>query len=326
MSRWARPASQSDRISAMPLAITVSSTGASSISTALVDEARDQQVFAFGCDLGEPVRLGGRDVAVAKVSEHVVLVLHHPADGVERAFVLERSVDHRTTELVPAVGAEMALRVQLPEEPTPVGEFDLERRRAARTGEPERFLVRDLEPQLFAERDIDRGAAVPTDVQVRGPSRSIGHREDCFGSEDTEAQEGDRESDDESDPISDGVDVRVRIEPTARTAHKATRSREPVDAGRPAGTSPYTRPMTVTAREAARVGRMPRDARLSDARGREPSDDSPSPAPPIPRRQRGAASACMRSTPRRSPTGSRSGARGRRCLRGTCPSSKAGRC
>ena len=34
MSRWARPASQSDRISAMPLAITVSSTGASSISLA----------------------------------------------------------------------------------------------------------------------------------------------------------------------------------------------------------------------------------------------------------------------------------------------------
>jgi hypothetical protein len=166
----------------------------------------------------------------------------------------------------------MALRVQLPEEPTPVGEFDLERRRAARTGEPERFLVRDLEPQLFAERDIDRGTAVPTDVQVRGPSRSIGHREDRFGSEDTEAQEGDRKADRESDP-----DLRRRICSGQNRADRKDRAQchpdlESPSTGLPSGDESVHKTHDGYGEGGSRVGRMLRDARLGDARGREPSD------------------------------------------------------
>jgi hypothetical protein len=56
------------------------------------DELGDQHVLSLGSDLDESVRPGGRDAVVPQIPEHVVLVLHHPPDRIERPLVFESPV------------------------------------------------------------------------------------------------------------------------------------------------------------------------------------------------------------------------------------------
>ena len=116
MSRWASPASHSCRTSSRPSSMTSSSTSASPISSRAVEELGDEQVLALGRHLDDAVGRRGRDADVAQEPERVVLVLDEPPDRLERRLVLEPPVEERAAELVPAVGAHVAHRVELPEQ------------------------------------------------------------------------------------------------------------------------------------------------------------------------------------------------------------------
>ena len=81
------------------------------------DELGDEQVLPLGAELDEPVRAGRGQPGEMQLVQRVVLLLHEPPDGVERLLVLQPAIQQFPSELVPAVGAQMAAGVELGEQP-----------------------------------------------------------------------------------------------------------------------------------------------------------------------------------------------------------------
>ena len=164
----------------------------------VVEELGDEQVLARRRELDDAVRLRGRDAGVAHDAQRVVLVLDQARDRLEGRFVLEPSVEDRATELVPAVGAHVAHRVELPEEVGVgiAGDADAQRRRAARAGESERLDLDHGQAELVLDRVTDRLAPTPADVEVRGLALAVGDREHLVRGEEPERvdEEGDGRS------------------------------------------------------------------------------------------------------------------------------------
>ena len=116
MSRCARPTSHIWRTSCSPWSITMSSDlGVADLHGAL-EELHHDHVLALRRDLDDAVGLGRRKAVVVHQPQRVVLVLHEAPDRVERRLVLQRPVQDRAPELVPAVGANVVLRVELRED------------------------------------------------------------------------------------------------------------------------------------------------------------------------------------------------------------------
>ena len=83
----------------------------------VVEELSDDEVFPLGRDGDDPERLGTTHIGpVVHQFEGVVLLLHQPPHGVERLLILQAAVQQCATELVPAVGAQVGLRVELGEQ------------------------------------------------------------------------------------------------------------------------------------------------------------------------------------------------------------------
>ena len=81
-----------------------------------VEELGDEQVLAVGGQLDDAHRSRRRQSGVAEQAHRVVLVLDQLAHRLERPLVLEVAVEDRPPELVPAVGADVVHRVELPEQ------------------------------------------------------------------------------------------------------------------------------------------------------------------------------------------------------------------
>ena len=81
----------------------------------VVEELHDDHVLAFRGDLDDAVRFGGRQAFVVHQPERVILVLDEPTHGPERRLVLERAVQDRASKLVPPVGSNVVLGVELGE-------------------------------------------------------------------------------------------------------------------------------------------------------------------------------------------------------------------
>jgi hypothetical protein len=79
------------------------------------EELGDHHVLALGRDLHDAVRPGRADPGVAQQPQRVVLVFGQPAHGLERMLVFQRAVEDGPPQLVPAVGADVALGVELGE-------------------------------------------------------------------------------------------------------------------------------------------------------------------------------------------------------------------
>jgi hypothetical protein len=94
--------------------------------------------------------------------------LDQPFDGVERLLVFQPPIQQGPAELVGAVGAEMALGVQLAEDIAGraglILELDPQWGRAGRPGQPERLDLQRGQPQLVGQGVADRLTAAPTDV------------------------------------------------------------------------------------------------------------------------------------------------------------------
>ena len=133
----------------------------------------------------------------------------------ERRLVLEPSVEHRAAELVPAVRAHVALRVELREDRPLVSVLvrhgELQRGRAAGALEPDRLDVVHREPELVLQRDPDRLAATSGDVEVRRLAvRAVADREQVVGGEGAERGQRDRDPDDRTEhDVGEVVDAEV---------------------------------------------------------------------------------------------------------------------
>ena len=160
----------------------------------VVEELHHDHVLPLRRDLDDPVRLRGRETLVVHEAERVVLVLDEPADRSERRLVLERPVQDRPPELVPAVGADVVLRVQLGEQVPAVlvlgrGHGHPERRRASRALQPDRFDRDDVQAELVLHRADDRLAAASADVEVRGLPAPVRDGEDVVRREPSERRQ-----------------------------------------------------------------------------------------------------------------------------------------
>ena len=198
-----------------------------------VEELGDEQVLPLGRHLDDPVGGRGVDAGVPHQAEGVVLVLDQPPDGLERCLVLEASVEHGPTHLVPAVRPDVAHRVELPEEvlvgvarhPEP------QRRRSAGAGEADRLEVEDRQPQLVAEGFTDGLAPRAGDVEVGRLALAVRDREDLVGGEEAERVDRDRRGQRDGHDHVEGV-VHREVEP-GEGVHRHQRDEH--DLGPPAG-------------------------------------------------------------------------------------------
>jgi hypothetical protein len=146
---------------------------------------------------------------VAHQPQGVVLLLDQPPHAVERLLILQPPVQQLPAELVPAVGAQVALGVQLAEQPP--GRFtldgDLERGGAGRTGQPERLDLLHHEAELVGQGPPDCLAAGTGDIEVGAAAPPVDNREHLVGGEPAEGQqrEGDPDAHRDQD-VAGGVD------------------------------------------------------------------------------------------------------------------------
>ena len=112
-------------------------------------------------------------------------------------LVLQRAVEDGPPQLVPAVGADVALGVELGEQVLVRAALDAQpqRRRAGRRLQPDRLDLEHGQPELVAHGLPDRLAAPAGHVDVRGPAPPVDDREHLVRGE--EAERGDRDRDPE---------------------------------------------------------------------------------------------------------------------------------
>ena len=116
MSRWARPASHRIRMTWSASSMSASSTAASPSSTAPSRNSVTSMYSRSGVSSTKPYDLAPGHAGVADDPQRVVLLLDQPAHGVERLLVLQPPVQQLSTELVPAVRAQVGARVELAEQ------------------------------------------------------------------------------------------------------------------------------------------------------------------------------------------------------------------
>ena len=80
-----------------------------------IEELEHDQVLPLGGELGDTVGLRAGQAGPLHQRQRVILLLHQPPDGAERLLILQPPVPQRPGELVGAVGAQMAARVELAE-------------------------------------------------------------------------------------------------------------------------------------------------------------------------------------------------------------------
>ena len=114
-------------------------------------------------------------------------------------LVFQRAVEDGPPQLVPAIGADVALGVQLGEDVLVRPPFDAQpqRRRAGRRLQADRLDLEHGQPELVVYGQPDRVAAPAADIDVSGPAPAVDDREDLVRGE--VAERRDRYRDPERD-------------------------------------------------------------------------------------------------------------------------------
>ena len=199
MSRWARPASHRIRMTWSASSMSASSTSASPSSTAPSRNSVTSMYSRSGVSSTKPYDLAPGTPASRIDPQRVVLLLDQPTHGVERLLVLQPPVEQLSTELVPAVRAQVGARVELAEQVRRRRAFhpEAQRRRAGRPAQPHGQDLGHGQAELVLDRLADGLTARAADVEVRGPPPAVRHREDLARRE--VAKGGHREADADED-------------------------------------------------------------------------------------------------------------------------------
>ena len=157
-------------------------------------EFGDQHVLAFGRDLHDAVRPGRADPDVLQQAQGIVLVLDQAPHGLEGVLVLQGAVQDGPPQLVPAVGADVALGVELGEHELLRAAFDPQpQRRGARGGlQPDRLDLGHREPELVTHGLADRLPPPAGHIHVRGVAAPVGDGERLVRGEVPERGDRDR--------------------------------------------------------------------------------------------------------------------------------------
>ena len=226
MSRWAIPASHSLRISSSPWSITVV------VDVGLADfdgagmELGDQHVLTLGRDLHDAVGLGRADPDVLQQAQGVVLVGDQAPHGLEGRLVLQGAVQDGPPQLVPAVGADVALGVQLGEQVLVRAALDPQpqRRRAGRRLQADRLDLEHGQPELVAHGLPDRLAPPAGHIDVRGAAAPVRDGEHLVRGEEAERGDRDRHRERHAEQHVAGViDAQVQAGETEHGDHRGHR-------------------------------------------------------------------------------------------------------
>jgi hypothetical protein len=191
--------------------MTLSSISASPISSAPSKNSVTIRYSRSGVSSTSPF---GRAVGRAAArSSRSVLVLHQTAHGLERRLVLQPAEEDRPAHLVPAVGADVVHRVELPEQvsvriasdPQPQGS------RSPGAAEADGLDVNHGDAELVLHSPADGLAAPAPDVEVRLLAALVRDREHLVRGEDPERVNHDRERERDADEHVEGV-VHTQVE------------------------------------------------------------------------------------------------------------------
>ena len=189
-----------------------------------IEELGDEHVLTLRRQLDDSQRRRRRDTGIAHDPERVVLVLDQPPDGLERGLVLEPAVEDGAPGLVPAVGADVVHRVELPEDVRVgvAGEPQQQRGRSARSGEPDRADIDDGDAELVLDGAAKGLATASSDVEVGRLAAVVLHREHVVGGEESEREERDGDAQSHAGERIEGM---VHGEVEARTRRRPRRRR-----------------------------------------------------------------------------------------------------
>ena len=211
----------------------------------VLEELHRDQVLALRRDLDDPERGRRREAVLAEQAQRVVLVLDEPAHRGERRLVLETAVEHRPAELVPAIGTDVVLRVELREHRSLVAllvdDPQLHRRGTAGSLEPHQLHLEHGEAELLTHRPPDRITAAAAHVQMRGlAARAVAHGEHVVGDERAEQRDRDGDAEDRREH-----DVRrvldPQVDPEDPHGRDGDRGRDLRAPARPAGDDEHER-------------------------------------------------------------------------------------
>ena len=157
-------------------------------------EFGDQHVLTLGRDLHDAVRPGRADPDVLQQAQGVVLVGDQAPHRLKGRLVLQGAVQDGPPQLVPAVGADVALGVQLGEQEFIRAAFDPQPQRGGARGglQPDRLDLGHREPELVADGLADRLAPPAGHIDVRGAAAPVGDGEDLVRGEVPERGDRDR--------------------------------------------------------------------------------------------------------------------------------------
>ena len=158
-------------------------------------EFGDQHVLALGRDLHDAVRPGRADPDVLQQAQGIVLVLDQAPHGLEGVLVLQGAVQDGPPQLVPAVGADVALGVELGEHELLRAAFDPQPQRRGARGrlQPDGLDLGHREPELVTHGLADRLPPPAGHIHVRGVAAAVGDGERLVRGEVPERGDRDRD-------------------------------------------------------------------------------------------------------------------------------------
>ena len=156
---------------------------------ASLEELRDEHVLAVRGQLDDAVGSRDANACVAERAKRIVLVGHEAPHRAHRRLVLQLAVQDLPDHAIPAVGACMAGRIHLGEDPGAVLQGHPQRRGSARALQAERFDDRNGQAELVSHRPDDRLPALASEVEMRSvPAHAERHREDVLRHERSEGR------------------------------------------------------------------------------------------------------------------------------------------
>ncbi len=189
-------------------------------------EPGDQHVLPLGRDLHDAVRPGRADPDVLQQAQGVVLVGDQAPHRLDRRFVFQGAVQDGPPQLVPAVGADVALGIELGEHELIRAALDPQpqRCRASRRLEADRLDLGHREPELVADGLADRLPSPAGHIDVRGAAAPVCDGKHLVRGEEPERRDRDRHGERHGEQhITRVIDTQVQAGQTEHGDHDGHR-------------------------------------------------------------------------------------------------------